>query len=382
MPLQVTDLVREFRPQDAQAYIDTYPFSQYQYQNLFPEQYTSDLTIKTIEATTDANVAADIVAFNSRAPRKGRELPSVVEGEISKIEIARPKTESDWNTYRSLSQSSATIESEISRATRSGNNLSAQQLQGSLSQLQAQIVDWVYGDTSFCANGVRAKLEWLAKQVASKGMVTLNITNNESGVQTKFDVDFGVPAANKANATAPWSDPASDPVADIQARMSAGRAKGKVFKYMFMDRETFETLASNVNFQKFAASFAVNALNLQQRPDVATANAALTRQGLPQIMVWDSYVSNEGKNGVRTPDSGWQTGMVTFSTTEKLGSTLYTMSADEFVSVGSAAKVKSGIVLVKTWAEEDPITVITKGVAYALPVLNGAKSIHLLKTVA
>jgi len=63
-----------------------------------------------------------------------------------------------------------------------------------------------------------------------------------------------------------------------------------------------------------------------------------------------------------------------------LGDSPYTLTADEYVTVGHATKTKSGIVLVKTFGEEDPITVVTKGVAYTTPVLNGALSTHILKT--
>ena len=363
--LQVTELVREFRSADAQAYLDTYPFAQYQFQTAFPFLYTPDLTFKSIEATAGAKVAADVVAFNSRAPRKGRDLPGTAMGAIPKVEMAKEKSEDEMNIFRGL-QTALTSTSVV----------------GGRDQISNQIVEWIYGDGAAVADGVQSRLEWLAKQITSKGKLSLTIANNEGGIQTKYDVDFGIPNANKVSAATIWSDPNADPVKDIENRTKAGRTKGVVFRYMFMDRETFELLAANAKFQAFSASFAVNALNIQQRPDLATANAALSRQGLPQIVIWDSYVALEGKDGVKTVDSGWDAGAVTFSASNVLGNTQHTMSADEFVTVGKATKTKSGIVLVKTWAEEDPITVITKGTAYAIPVLNGAKNIHILKTAS
>lgn len=361
--LQVTDLVKEFRGADAQAYIDTFPFDNYQYASIFPELYTPDLSFKSIEASTGAKVAADVVAFNSRAPRKGRNMPGSVTGTMPKIEVAREKSEDDINRYRALQ-----------------NALTSSTVAGSRDQVAKQILDWVYEDGPFVVNGVKARLEWLAKQIVSNGKVALTIANNEGGVQTKFDVDFGIPGANITSAAKVWSDPTADPVADIRVKTKAGRDKGRVYRYIFMSREVFEALAANASFQKFTASFALNALNLQQMPDLAAANAALNRQGLPQIVIWDSYITVEGKNGTQTAETGWANGAVVFSESNVLGNTQYTMSADEFVSIGKATKTKSGIVLVKTWAEEDPITVLTKGVAYALPVLNGAKYLQILKT--
>ena len=60
--LQVTDLVREFRSADAQAYLDSYPFSKYAFQTAYPYLYTPDLSFKSIEATAGATVAADVVS--------------------------------------------------------------------------------------------------------------------------------------------------------------------------------------------------------------------------------------------------------------------------------------------------------------------------------
>ena len=89
----------------------------------------------------------------------------------------------------------------------------------------------------------------------------------------------------------------------------------------------------------------------------------------------------ESKDGTQTVVSGWEPGNVTFSVTEQLGNTQHTTSADEYVQAGVATKTKSGIVLIKVWGLEDPITVVTKGTAYCTPVMNNSKSIIILKTI-
>jgi len=363
--INVTNVVREFRQADAQAYLDTYPFSQYLYESVFPELYRRDLSFKSIEASTGANIAADVSAFNSRASRKGREMPGVYLGEMPKISIARDKTEQDMITYRGLQEASRDVV-----------------VSGSSVQINNQIIDWLYGDQAFVVNGVRARLEWLAKRIVSTGKVSLTQTDNDGGVTTKYDVDFGIPASQKVTASKPWSDPTADPVADMRARKAAAKAKGKVLLYQWMNQTTFDILADNPNFQKFCATYVSNALGLRQVPDVATANAALKRHGLPEIVIWESFIAFEDKAGEKTIDEGWENGRVAFTTSRQLGNTQYTMTADEFMSVGTAVKTKHGIVLVKTWGVEDPPSVSTLGVAYAFPVLNNAKDIHILKTVA
>jgi hypothetical protein len=60
--------------------------------------YTPELTFKSF-TNAGAKVAADVVAFDSRAPRKGRQLPISVMGDIPKILIQKYKSETDINRF-------------------------------------------------------------------------------------------------------------------------------------------------------------------------------------------------------------------------------------------------------------------------------------------
>lgn len=364
--MNINDLVPEFRLADAKAYLEKHPFEQLGYQSRFPEKYTSDLSWRQIESNTGAKVAADIVAFNSRSPRKGRPTPGKAFGEIPKIEIARDKTETDFNTYRKL-------QNDLRLA-----------IPGSRDSVAQQLVEWIYGDTTFVADGVRAKLELMSKQVASRGGYTLDILNNAAGVQGTIEVDFGIPTVNKlkmAAANRKWSVPAtSDPIADFKRVRDEARKKGKILKYATMDMATFENMVQSAALQKFTASYVAVSLNLTTQPSLEQVNSALTRAGLPSIVIWESYITLEDKAGDHDVVSGWEPGNVTFTVGAQIGEVQYTLSADEFVKAGVAEKMKSGIVLVKSWAEEDPITVITKGVAYASPVLNDTNGTFILST--
>ncbi|AMQ00936.1 Putative head protein [Pedobacter cryoconitis] len=361
--INVQELVPAFRQADAQAYIQTFPFDILPYQSVFPLLYQPDLRWSGIEAEFGAKVMADVVAFNSRAPRKGRNLPTKISGDIPKIEIARDKMETDFNTLRSLENAVRLLPDGPTKK-----------------QAMQRILDWHYEDQTFAVDGVNARLEWIAKQIASKGKYSLTLINNEAGVQTKIDVDFGIPADQLVNAAKDWSAADADPIADIRTRKKAAKAKNRVLQYMTMEEDTFENFAANEKVQKFCATYVVNALNLQQLPDLDTVNLALKRQKLPIIKIWESAMVQEGKDGSQTQITGWEEGNVTFHELPTLGNTQYTTSADEYVNAGVAQKTKSGIVLLKTWGEEDPITVITKAVAYATPVLNNSKNIHILKT--
>lgn len=362
--MTINQLIPEFRLADAQAYLNAYPFEELKYQSFFPEQYTSDLTFQSIEANTGAKVAAPVVAFNSRAPRMGRPTPGKISGDMPKIEVARDKVETDFNQYRKL----------ISNLRAVGPTGQA--------DVKRRIIEWIYDDQPFVVDGVRARLEWLAKRAASNGAYDLTLVNNEQGVQTTVNVDFGIPGSNKVNASVSWNDHVNaDPVADFKAIKQNAKNKGKVIRFATMDEATFDNMVACAKFQKYCAGYIANALQLVGEPSLEQANAALRGKGLPQIRIWESDVTIEKKDGSQDIDSGWEPGRVCFTATEQIGSVQYTLSADEFVEQTQGQKTKSGIVLVKTWAEEDPITVITKGVAYATPVLGSYSGTFLLSTV-
>lgn len=362
--MDVTKLIKEFRGADMQAYVDQYTLGDLQYKRFFPGVYTPNLSFEALSAQLGATVAADVVAFDSRAPRKGRPTPGKVTGDIPKIEIARVKNETDLNRYRQLLGVAAQAASAGSRA-----------------QAMRALIDWMYEDTKFCLDGVNARMEWLAKQIASNGKFKLTLANNEAGVQTNVDIDFGVPNANRKNAAADWSNPATaKPITDFKTIDTDARSKGVKLGFAFMTKETFDQFAAAEETQKAVASFANLALNNLAIPNLETVNTVLRNRQLPQIIIWDSFVSLESKAGQFTSVTGWEQGNVTFSVTERLGDSSYTTTADGFVTIDESTKAESDFVLVKAFALQDPIAVVTKGVAYAIPVLQGALKIWILKT--
>lgn len=366
--INVTNLVSEFSAPDLQAYINEYNLGDLAYRNFFPTQYTPKLTFEALEAEFGALVAADVVAFDSRAPRKGRQLPAKIAGDIPKVEIARSKKESDLNTYR-----------ELVAAIQMTSNIPA-----ASASAKRRLVDWMYEDTTFCLNGVNARMEWLAKQIASKGEYQLAIANNEGGVVTPVKIKFGIPTGNIANSATNWwaASNVAKPFSDIKALETSARAAGHRILYLTMDKATFDQMVLSDEVQKQCASFVANALSLLTTPNLVIVNQALANQSLPQIRIWDSYVKVEAKGGTLTTTSGWELGNVTATTSPLLGTTEWTMPAEAMVqdSVDPSLKSMNDLALIKTFASQDPIEVVTKGVAYATPIMRNVKSTYILKT--
>lgn len=360
--IKVTDLVTEFNKADLDAYIQSYMLGDLQFKTYFPSRYTTELTFKSIMAATGAKVAADVVSFDSRAPRKGRQLPSTVMGDIPKIYIEKFKKETDINIYKQLQQA----------AGRTNNP-----------QTVNALIEWIYGDSTAALDGVNARMEYLAKQAISTGKYALTPSNNPGGVSTKVAVDFQVPTANKANASVNWTaanSATSDPVKDIKALVATARGKGLKLNYITMDNDTFNGMTASVKLQQFAAGFVQNALGLQTTPNLSTVNASLSAAGLPTVRIWDSYITIEGKDGTLSSVTGWDAGAVVLSVSPTFGDTQWTDTADSQVSIDDSTKSFNDFAMIKTYAEQNPISLVTLGIAYATPVLQNANEIFILKT--
>ncbi|MGN6352823.1 MAG: major capsid protein [Parafilimonas sp.] len=360
--IKVTDLVSEFNKADLDAYIQAYTLGDLQFKTFFPSKYTTELTFKSLSAATGAKVAADVVSFDSRAPRKGRQLPSSVMGDIPKIYIEKFKKETDINIYKQLQQAAA----------RTNNP-----------QTVNALIEWIYGDSAAALDGVNAKMELLAKEAVSSGKYTLTPANNPGGVVTKAAVDFQIPNGNQTSASVAWSAAnaaTSDPVKDIKAIAQTARGKGFKLNYITMDMDTFNAMTASDKLQKFCAGFVNNALGLQTTPNLATVNSAFSAAGLPTIRVWDSYITVEGKDGALTSVTGWTAGNVVLSISPTFGDIQWTDTADSQVNIDDSTKSFSDFAMVKTYAEQNPISLVTLGIAYATPVLQNANQLFILKT--
>ncbi|MBA4852073.1 major capsid protein [Emticicia sp. BO119] len=350
----IKSLIDKLSEKDIEAIVNVYTLSEFYFPTLFPLKFTPTLKWESLEADFGAPVAGDVVSWDSRAPRKRREIVSKLNGDIPKISIAREKTESQMNYYNNLKRYTD-------------------------SAAKTEILNWIWEDQKFCFDGVNARLEWLALRAASTGKVVLTNANND-GIVTESNVDFLIPTANKKGATvAITMDNAatSKPIKDIRAVVKLAKDAGKKLNYIFTDQETIDAILASAETVSFVAPYIVQALNLNATLSLAQLNTALKAQGLPVIGLVESFIQIEIK-GVRTPVNPWESGVMLFSEMPVLGNTAYSRLADEDVESSVALKYKRDHVLIKRYAVEEPLTEVCLAMANAFPVLNGAKSKWLL----
>jgi len=352
-----TTLIHGLNEKDMQAVVNALTLNAFYYPSLFPLKFNPTLTWKAIQADYGIPIAADVVAYNSSAPKKTRQVVSRLSGDIPKIEISRIKEESDLNEYYQLLHYANTTEGS-----------------------QA-ILDWIYNDVEFCFTGVNARLEWLALQALSLGEIALSKTNN-AGIVTETAVDFLVPSGHKSGVAVTWTSGHSAtgvPITNIRAIVKAAKTAGHPVKYMLMDQDTFDVMVLQDSVIKFCASWVLSATSLAPTPTLAQVNAALSSSKLPTIVIVDSCVAIELEDGTRTTVYPWQTGVVTFVPDLVVGNTYHAPLADELVATSTALKVKRGPVLIKRYSLEEPsIQEVTKGLANAFPVWASAQQSYLM----
>ncbi len=349
----LNNIIPEFRNEDLGAILNANPMGDLKYRIHFPTEYKTDLTFGSLEGETGAKVKAPIVAMDSDVVLRAREKAEAIKGEMPKVEVGRRKTERDFFRLN-----------DLRNAVR--NNPGNQ-------SVKLQLVNKIYDDSVFVVDSVNATMEYMAKSLLSKGYYEA-----EGGIRVDFSVQV-------VEASLDWFAPANaqtfNPIKELQDIQKIAMAKG--FRYMraMMDLSTFNQFAASPSVVKFTASFAQNALGLAQTPTLAQVNSALAAQNLPVIEIWESYINDEGKDGVLTSMSGWELGNIHLSGTMDFGTTQYTISPEASIDLNETSKTTTNeFILVSTIAKAAPMQVLTKGLAFATPVLNNVKQKLILKT--
>ncbi|MFA6974000.1 MAG: major capsid protein [Parcubacteria group bacterium] len=348
-------LIQGLNEKGLQAFLNKMTLNEFYFPTLFPFKFTPTLTWKALAGEQGVPVAADVIAFDSRAPRKTREIVERLQGDIPKIAIARDKTESELNEYFQLLNYAQTVDGGTA------------------------LLDWVFNDVEFCFKGVNARLEWLALQAVSQGVVSLSKTNN-AGLVTETAVDFLIPTGNKSGCAIPWATSATAvPITKIKAIVKAAKAAGYPIKFILMNQDTFDDFLLCTQVIEFAATWLQLATSTSLEPNLEGVNAAMARAGLPQIKVIDTYVNIE-INGTRTAVNPFADHVAVFVPELVLGNTFYAPLAEDQVTESVAVKARRGATLVKKFSTEEPLTESTVGMANAFPALGLSSRMYLVDT--
>lgn len=305
MIINANNIIPEFTAENMNAIIQAYPLGNLHYRTHFVPEFNPTLTYGSLEGTGNAKVMADVVAIGSKAPRKGRDFIEAIKGDIPKIEIARDLNENDLLKIQQLRASA--------------------QLYPNNKGVKNQLISKIYEDPTFVIDGINARLEWMAKQVASTGKFVTTATNNAGGV-SNVTVDFKVKIQR---AMKDWfTDTDANPIEDIENLQNEANENGYEFLTMTMERDTLKKILDNRNTKIFILGTPVSESTVLPSVSLEALNIMLTGKGLPRIILWTSRLSAENKAGALTNLNGWEQGNVLFSVSEKLGTTQYTTTTE------------------------------------------------------
>lgn len=350
-------LIQGLTEKDMKAVVDTFTLNSFYWPTLFPLKFTPTLTWKELRTKFSVPVIADVVAFNSRAPRKTRRVVSRNQGDIPKIEVAYEKEETDINEYNQLVHYAGTEEG------------------------QKALMDWIYDDPEACWNGVNGRIEWLALRAFSTNKIILNSQNNE-GIVTEEAVRFGIPEDQLSGVDVTFRGHAdtAKPITKFKALKKAGKKKGVILAHAFCNQETFDDIVATAEVQKFCAGWVSKVTETETIPDLDAFNKVMAKNKLFQFHIIESLVTVQIK-GVDTVVEPFEDGVIVFTPDIVQGNTFHAPLADESVKDSVAMKVKRSHVLIKKFSEEDPVVETTKGLANAFPAWGNACKAFLVDTL-
>ena len=220
----------------------------------------------------------------------------------------------------------------------------------------------IYNDAARMVRRIRNRLEIAKGQLLQTGTVTIS----ENGL-VGLVADFDLPAGNSTTSSGSWSNPATDIIGDIRTVQEQSRDdNGTDIASILLSSQQITNLLRNTGIQALLSSNGVN-------PSLVTetsVNQLLVAHGLPTFVRYDYKV-----NGVATilstnaiflpPPDAEEFGRCEFGTTAE---------ALELQLSRSDAPGLVGLVM----REEDPVSVMTKVAALAMPVLTDARKLYVL----
>lgn len=323
----------------------------YLYKDLLTPSFSADGRWASVLAEYN-RVAADVVSLDSELPLKSRDSIETAFGDIPKIGMKLYLTEKQMKD----------IDAMI-----------AQQLP------IAQIVNKIFNDLPRCLEGVYERIEDIFLSGLSSG-VGLSSYNNGTGVR----IDYGYYDANQFGASILWENTdTSTPLDDMRKAFDKAIGDQNVITDVWMDDVALRNFyASKQVRNQFAFDSGVTIAGGSSVPtlDLNKATTLLQTQWGVKLHRVARKIKTE-INGKQQSHAPWQSGMVVFTCDEKLGSLVWTMTAEATRPVGGVAyQSADDFILLSKYSKNDPLREFTSSQAMVVPVINNVDRIYTLNT--
>lgn len=353
------------------------PGSGFSWNTLFPLKYTRKFDIKGIEGDDGIPVAADRVAFNTSAPKKTRKTVGKWSGKLSKYAVSREKDEVEINDYNDASTLAASADANP--------------------QEKLELVKIVYDDVAFCRKAMDAKVELDAMGIGCSGIQRFK-AKVEGDMATEDVINFNVPKENFVGVAVgdkkdskgvvkvqhvKWTDyEHADGLEDLIRAQDMIRRKGlPVPRYAFMERAKFADLcAQQATARRLFPQVKDLTVVSAEQINLASVNAYMQRaeNNYPTIIILDTYVTVEHKDGNKETVKPWNENVVTLAPSLQLGWTYY--KPVPLVQNVSALQVYGSYYKVTRYSDVNPMRETTMAEAYVQPALINRQSLVFLNT--
>lgn len=322
---------------------------EYLYRKMLTESYS--LTGRWDNLTTfNHRVMADVVSLDSKLPLKSRPSIRKVSGDISKLGTMRKLNEKEISQIQQLIDA------------KTDTNL---------------VVRELMKDIPAVMNGVYDRLEYMFLQGLSSGYTS---TVDEDNVGTSVRVDFGYFEENKKTSAKPWSDAEATPLSDIEDLIEKARLSGHVIKFVYMDTKTKRTFLRSSEVRAYVAG--ANGVYVDgSKVPVPTLNA-FNALGLGWEIREISVNLKAERDGVSTVVSPWEDGKVILTTSDRVGSLVWSKVAEMTHQAQNVNyQVSDNYMLISQWRSVNPLSEFTAAQAMVFPVITGVESIYQLDTL-
>ena len=264
-------------------------------------------------------------------------------------------------------------------------------------QEKLELVKIVYDDVAFCRKAMDAKVELDAMGIGCSGIQRFK-AKVEGDMATEDVINFNVPKENFVGVAVgdkkdskgvvkvqhvKWTDyDHADGLEDLIRAQDMIRRKGlPVPRYAFMERAKFADLcAQQATARRLFPQVKDLTVVSAEQINLASVNAYMQRaeNNYPTIIILDTYVTVEHKDGNKETVKPWNENVVTLAPSLQLGWTYY--KPVPLVQNVSALQVYGSYYKVTRYSDVNPMRETTMAEAYVQPALINRQSLVFLNT--
>lgn len=326
----------------------------YLHLTMLTPEYSPTGTFASVSAN-GKRVAADYVAMDSPLPLKARGRIEIASGRIPKMGLSLRLGEAEMDNVLKMA---------------------------ALKRPEAEVAKALFQDTATVITAIHEANEEAFLAGFSSGVA--GVKDPERAGQI-VRLDYGYPTKNKFGVAARWSDKATaKPLDDIRRVLKTAKQNGHRITDVYMDDTTLDQLLQSEQVRNWlffkAGATALTGVGGSLVFGLDELNARLKADSMYRltIHVIDRTVETEvnGKTKVITP---WEAGKVIFTTTQQVGSLVYTDTVEAQMPADGVKYEKAGdYILVAQQHTADPVSEKTYSQARVIPVINNPERIYQL----